>query len=88
MSISNAEQAALDFLSRGWSVIPIRETEKRPAVAWKAFQRKCASEETVHDWFSRAPNSNVAIVTGALSGLVVLDKLLVLMHLIILSAGN
>lgn len=73
MSMPRTEQAALDFLSRGWSVIPIREREKRPAIAWKPFQRKCASEDTVHDWFSRAPDSNVGIVTGALSGLVVLD---------------
>jgi len=73
MSASKTEQAALDFLGRGWSVIPVRERAKRPAVAWKAFQRKCASEQTVHDWFERAPDHNVGIVTGSLSGLVVLD---------------
>ena len=73
MSTPKTEQAALDYLSRGWSAIPIRERAKRPAVAWKAFQRKCVSEETLPDWFGRAPNSNVGIVTGTLSGLVVLD---------------
>ncbi len=67
------EQAALDYLARGWSVIPVREQAKRPAVAWKAYQKKCVSEDTLHDWFRRLPNPNVAIVTGALSGLVVLD---------------
>lgn len=67
------EQAALDYLSRGWSVIPVRERSKRPAVPWKAFQTKCVSEKTLHDWFRRRPEYNVAIVTGALSGLVVMD---------------
>lgn len=73
MTTRTAEQAALDYLGRGWSVIPVREREKRPAVAWKVYQSKCASEETLRDWFSRSPDYNVAIVTGALSGVVVLD---------------
>ncbi len=73
MTVSTTAQAALDYLARGWSVIPVREREKRPAVPWKAYQTKHVSEETLHDWFSRSPDFNVAIVTGALSGLVVLD---------------
>lgn len=70
---STTEQAALDYLDLGWSVIPVREREKRPAVAWKAYQSKVVSRETLHDWFRRSPDYNVAVVTGALSGLVVLD---------------
>jgi hypothetical protein len=54
-------------------VIPIRERAKRPAVAWKAYQNKYVSEKTLHEWFRRSPDFNVGIVTGALSGLVVLD---------------
>lgn len=73
MTTPATEQAALDYLGRGWSVIPIRERAKRPAVAWKAYQSKYVSEETLHEWFQRSPNYNVAIVTGALSKLVVLD---------------
>ena len=73
MSTPTTEQAALDYLGRGWSVIPVREKEKRPAVPWKAYQSKCVSEKTLHDWFRHSPDYNVAIVTGALSGLVVMD---------------
>ncbi len=73
MTTSTTEQAALDYLARGWSVIPIRAKAKRPAVPWKAYQNKCATEETVHAWFRRTPDYNVGIVTGALSGLIVLD---------------
>ncbi len=73
MTSSRTEQAALDYLARGWSVIPVREKAKRPAIAWKAYQSKCVTEKTLRGWFRRSPDFNVAIVTGALSGLVVLD---------------
>ncbi len=73
MTTRKTEQAALDYLGLGWSVIPVRERAKRPAVAWKAYQSECVSEKTLRAWFRRSPDFNVAIVTGALSGLVVLD---------------
>lgn len=73
MAASRTEQAALDYLARGWSVIPIRERAKRPAVPWKVYQSKFVTEMTLREWFRRSPDYNVGIVTGALSGLVVLD---------------
>ncbi len=73
MSAGAIEQSALEYLGRGWSVIPVQERAKRPVVAWKAYQTRLVSEKTLHDWFRRSPDSNVGIVTGALSGIVVLD---------------
>ena len=73
MTDSKTEQAALDYLDRGWSVIPIHEKAKRPAVPWKVYQKRHARKKTVHGWFRRFPNYNVGIVTGELSGLVVVD---------------
>jgi hypothetical protein len=73
MTLSKTGAAALEYLSRGWSVIPVRELAKRPAVPWKGYQEACVSEQTLRDWFRRTPDYNVGIVTGALSGLVVLD---------------
>ena len=73
MSVSKCERAALDYLGRGWSVIPIRKNKKRPAIRWQQFQHDYPNEQVVHDWFSRWPKANVAIVTGELSGIVVLD---------------
>lgn len=73
MPASRTEQAALDYHARGWSVIPMREKEKRPAIAWKKYQTRHVSEQTLHDWYRRSPGYNVGIVTGALSGIVVLD---------------
>ncbi len=73
MTAGKFEQVALDYLRRGWSVIPMRKRDKRPALQWQDFQSVRASEQKVHDWFRRWPEDNVGIVTGAVSGLVVLD---------------
>jgi hypothetical protein len=73
MTTNDLERAALDYLLRGWSVIPMRARDKRPAIKWQDLQSRCASEDEVHDWFRRTPDANVGIVTGAVSGLLVLD---------------
>lgn len=73
MTRDTTKQAAVEYLGRGWSVIPVREKDKRPAIPWKRYQSKHVSERTLHEWFDRNPDYNVAIVTGKLSGLVVVD---------------
>ena len=65
--------AALEYLARGWSAIPIEPRGKRPLVSWLEFQDRLASRAEVMRWFRRWPEANVGIVTGAVSGLVVLD---------------
>ncbi len=70
---SGIERAALSYAKRGWSVIPAEPRGKRPVVAWQEFQRRIATADEIADWFGRWPDANVAVVTGALSGLVVLD---------------
>ncbi len=73
MSAGVIEQTALDYQRRGWSVIPMRKRDKRSSIRWQDYQTVRASAQEVHDWFSRRPEQNVGIVTGAVSGLVVLD---------------
>jgi len=65
--------AALDYLRRGWSVLPIEPRGKRPLLAWRPLQSSAAAPGTVREWFDRWPDANVGIVTGSVSGLVVLD---------------
>ncbi len=65
--------AALAACARGWSVIPLRPHDKRPLMPWEEFQRRRADVEEIRQWFGRWPDANLGIVTGTVSGLVVLD---------------
>lgn len=65
--------AALEYLERGWSIIPIRPDAKRPAIKWLEYQERLPTEEEVEEWWTKWPNHDIAIVTGALSGVVVVD---------------
>ena len=67
------ERAARCYLARGWSVVPIVSCGKRPLVRWEEFQHRRPSEEELLAWFLHWPGANLGIVTGAVSGLVVLD---------------
>lgn len=66
-------QAARGYAARGWSVIPMQPHGKRPIIAWRDAQQHAASAETIDSWFTRWPDANVGIVTGRVSGLVVVD---------------
>jgi len=66
-------EAIDDYTAHGWSIIPIRSGDKRPLVRWEEFQYRRPRVEEVHAWFSGWPEAGIGIVTGAVSGLVVLD---------------
>jgi len=65
--------AALHYLDLGWSVIPIRPNQKRPLIKWEVYQKQRPSKEQVEKWFDEHPDANVGVVTGSISGVVVLD---------------
>lgn len=65
-------EAALRLCHRGLSVVPVGR-DKRPLVAWARFQKAPADAEQVNEWWTRWPEANVGVVTGAVSGIVVLD---------------
>jgi hypothetical protein len=62
-----------DYLTRGFSIVPVARGTKRPLIAWRGFQTRRATEEEVRAWFQRAPDAGVAIVCGRVSALAVLD---------------
>lgn len=63
--------------ARSFSVIPLhypsgRHDGKAPKIQWQAFQAARPSEDQLQAWCARGP-INLAIVTGAISGVVVVD---------------
>jgi hypothetical protein len=65
--------AALDYRQRGWSVVPAAFRSKRPIVRWRTYQETLPSKTQIRRWFRRWPDANISVVTGEISGLVVLD---------------
>lgn len=69
---------ALKMAEHGLSVIPINhksdeESQKKPLVEWRSFQSEGANENQIEFWSKVFPQANVGIVTGAISGFVVVD---------------
>jgi hypothetical protein len=65
--------AAQRYRGLGWAVIPAAEKGKAPLVKWHQYQDQLPSEIQVKYWFHQTPKANVAVVTGAVSGIIVLD---------------
>ena len=61
------------YLDHGFSIFPIENGRKSPLVLWEQFQRKAAGIGRIKLWVQDYRNSNWGIVTGQVSGIVVLD---------------
>jgi hypothetical protein len=72
-----ALERARALRQRGLSVFPIPLYTKVPTLPWKAYQDRLATEDELLAWFSekhgRVWGSNIGVVTGAISGVVVVD---------------
>jgi hypothetical protein len=82
MSAASSLEAALALAARGFSIIPVPRPQrdsasgemvggKIPDIKWGAFQERRAAEREIRAWFGR--DQNIGIVTGAISGVVVVD---------------
>lgn len=66
-------QAALDYLTRGWSIMPILQTHSKiPALKWKHLQTRLPSKNEVRHWFKNN-DRNIGVITGEISGFFALD---------------
>jgi hypothetical protein len=65
--------AALAYCAAGCSVIPCRVTGKQALVQWRPWQQMAADPEQLRIWWRRWSKANVAIITGRISDLVVVD---------------
>ncbi len=64
--------AAFEYAQRGWHVVPLLPKTKRPEVKWTQYQHESPTEADLHGWFATG-DSNVGVITGRASGLVVVD---------------
>jgi len=75
---------ARELVSRGFSVIPLdhpddtRQTDpnaigKTPIIKWKPFQDALPTDADLVTWFGHGRKRNVAMLTGAISNLVMVD---------------
>ena len=73
---------ACKAIDLGWTIIPLSISGKVPLNDWKKYQTEPTTQEEVEEWFLEgAPTTsgrrvevfNLALVTGSISGLIVLD---------------
>jgi len=64
---------ATSYLDMGFSIVPLRPQSKKPTIKWKEYQSRLPTRDEVEGWKQQFPNANIAIVTGKISNLVVLD---------------
>jgi len=65
---------ALQYLSRGWSIIPIVPGGKNPAIStWKEYETTRPTVEQVEKWWTANPTANIGVVCGEVSGILVVD---------------
>ncbi len=60
------------YLDLGWSIIPVG-SDKKPLVKWKEYQDRKPTVDELKEWCEKSNLSGFAIVTGKISGVVVLD---------------
>jgi len=70
--MQNNLEAALEYRRKGFSVIPIRP-DKKPFISWLEFQDRQPTEDEINQWWNKWPKANVGIVTGEISGVLVID---------------
>ena len=85
---SDLRDEALALLGRGWSIVPLHTAVlrgcscgradcpspgKHPRLPWESWQRQRPTIELVRRWWRRWPDANLGAVTGAVSGVIVLD---------------
>ena len=67
------QTTAATYIGHGWSVVPASVTDKRALVPWRQWQMIAANLEQLANWGRRWPRANWAVITGRLSGIVVVD---------------
>jgi len=86
---NNKVKAALSYTEKGKAVVPLHNIKngkctceagekcdkpgKHARAAWKKYQEETPSAEQVKEWWEKWPEANIGLITGRVSGVVVLD---------------
>ena len=60
------------YLDNKMSCFPVGK-DKKPLIQWKEYQERRATEEEVDKWIETFPEMQIGIVTGKISGIIVVD---------------
>jgi len=67
------KQVALDYINHGYSIAPLKFKEKIPAIKWEKYQTTRPTEAEVNTWSKMWDDYNIAIITGEVSGITIVD---------------
>lgn len=70
--MKDKKKIALKYLAEGYSVIPVGK-DKKPLFAWKEFTERKPKKREIEKWWTDNPTAGIAIVTGKVSGITVID---------------
>jgi len=72
--------AAVSYWEDGFSIIPLdpdtgegKDKGKIPMIDWTPYQTRMPTKDEVISWWTQKPTANIAIVTGKLSNICVID---------------
>ncbi len=67
-------EAADFYVSLGWRVFPLKEGSKLPAIkGGHGFKDATDDPQQIDKWVKEFPRANIAVATGSMSGIVVVD---------------
>jgi len=65
--------AALELLDMGFSILPVKRSDKRPYIKWEKYQKSHPTDDDIIRWWNSWPHANIAIICGKISGIFCVD---------------
>ena len=64
-------EAALDYARLGYTVVPVRQGQKRARVEWRELTLKPLTEQLLRDHYEKFPNDSIGIIPSSRDTLVI-----------------
>ncbi len=64
---------ALDYIAKGYSVIPIKPNSKAPYIKWSEYQKRLPTPEEINKWAAQYPDAGIAVICGKVSDIIAID---------------